>query len=149
MQLTQTKSVSLGDWFVLWASSQGDFRGVAFSDMLVALQDQLSLGRPEADSQYAGPAGSGFTVNTNPGANDIHLMLTPVADYAAGTIVLPIASGCRDKQLIIVNSTHAVTALTITPNGAGAVVGAPTALTAGAFFTLCYDLPTSTWYRIA
>ena len=40
-------------------------------------------------------------------------------------------------------------AFVVDGNGALAVTGAPTALLANEFFTMCYDLPTQTWYRIA
>jgi hypothetical protein len=77
------------------------------------------------------------------------LILTPVAGYADGEIVLPAVGNARDKQLVIVNCTQAVAALVVDGNGALAVTGAPTALLANEFFTMCYDLPTQTWYRIA
>ena len=40
------------------------------------------------------------------------------------------------------------TAFVVDGNGATAVTGAPTTLAANAYFKLCYDLATSTWYRI-
>ncbi len=77
-----------------------------------------------------------------------HLILTPAGAYAAGTLVMPLASACRDKQEVTVNCTQAVTGLTITANGATSIVGAPTGLTANEFFKLKYDLPTNNWYRV-
>jgi len=38
--------------------------------------------------------------------------------------------------------------LTININGASAIQGAPTALTAGQFFKLKYDASGLTWYRV-
>jgi hypothetical protein len=151
MKLTQALSMDSGDWFVIWKSNEGDFRGISITDLMTSVQSLLTLGRPEADTQYAAPSATGFSVAIV-GAeldHDVHLILTPVAGYANGTIILPAASGCRDKQLVIVNCTQAVTALAITLNGATAVTGAPTALLANGFFTLCYDLASKTWYRIA
>ena len=148
MKLSQADSVDGGDWFVLWKSNQGDYRGVSFTDLVTAIEAVMPVGRPEADSQYSAPSATAFSINANSNAKDTHLILTPVTDYAAGTIVLPLASGCRDKQVLIVTTTHAVTTLTITPNGAVSVIGAPTTLAIGSFFTLCYDLITSTWYRV-
>ena len=150
MKLSQVNDVGSGDWLVLWKTDQGDYRGVAFSDFVAALEDVMAIGRPEADNQYSAPSATGFSVNVlgSAGNKDVHLILTPVAGYAAGTLVLPPVAGLRDKQEVTVNCTQAVTTLTITPNGATAVTGAPTTLTANAFFKLCYDLVTSTWYRI-
>lgn len=148
MRLSQSSDVSLGDWFVLWKVDQGDFRGVSLSDLLVALEAVLPTGRPEAITQYAAPSATGFFVSILAGDDDVHLVLTPVADYAAGTLVLPAVAGLRDKQEVVVNSTHAVTTLTVAGNGATAVTGAPTTLAANAFFKMCYDLFTKTWYRI-
>jgi hypothetical protein len=150
MKLSQVMTMDSGDWFVLWKSDQGDFRGIALSDLLTSAQAGLDLGRLEADTQYAVPSATAFSVAIAGSDldHDVHLILTPVAGYAAGTIVMPAASGCRDKQEVLVNCTQAVTALTITLNGATAITGAPTALLANAYFKLCYDLATKTWYRV-
>jgi hypothetical protein len=150
MSLTQIAQMSISDWIVLWSAGQGDFRGISFSDFLVNLAASMSVGRPEAVSQYAAPSATAFTVAIA-GVNsddDVHLMLTPVAGYADGAITLPAAAGCRDKQEVTVNCTQAVTTFVVNANGALAVTGAPATLAANAFFKLCYDLPTSTWYRI-
>jgi hypothetical protein len=148
MLLTQTTTVNSGDWAVLYQASQGDFRGVSLTDMLTYLETALDLGRPEPETQYAAPSASGFSVQILDDDKDVHLILTPVAGYAAGTIVLPLVSNLRDKQEITVNCTQALTALTITPNGAVAVTGAPTAFLANEFFKIKYDVVVQTWYRI-
>jgi hypothetical protein len=148
--LTKVDDVDAGDWVVIWKTSQGEYRGISLTDFIADVQTLLTLGRKEAVSQYAAPSATGFSVSIG-GVNvydDVHLILTPVAGYAAGAITLPAAIGCRDKQEVTVNCTQAVTALAVNANGALAVTGAPTTLTANAFFKLCYDLPTSTWYRI-
>jgi hypothetical protein len=147
---SQSSSISSGSWVVFWDPDQGDYRGISFSDLATALQAALAVGRPEADTQYSAPSATGFSVTIAgiDADNDVHLILTPVAGYAAGTIVLPAVAGLRDKQEVTVNCTQAVAALTVSGNGATAVTGAPTALTANAFFKMCYDLITKTWYRI-
>ena len=100
------------------------------------------------ETQYASPSATGFSVSINDNSNSAWLLLTPLAGYAAGTIVLPALNNCVDKQEIIVNTTQAVTTLTINANGAQ-VVGAPTTLAANAYFTLRFDQLFSTWYRVA
>jgi hypothetical protein len=149
-KLTQASTVSSGDWVVLWKTDQGDSRGVSFTDFTAALQSALSIGRPEADTQYSAPAATGFSVNISGivANHDVHLILTPAAGYADGTLVLPLNTACRDKQEITVNCTQSVGALAITANGATSVVGAPSALSANDFFKLKFDLPTNNWYRV-
>lgn len=105
--------------------------------------------QPAFVTQYAVPSSSGFSVQITNGTNNIHLILTPTAGFAAGTIVLPATPGAIDKQEVLVNCTQQVTALTLNGNGAAGVTGEPTALGADDFFRLKYDLPTQTWYRIS
>lgn len=146
-QLSAMSSLSAGDLFAVWSTSNGDTRKAAASVLLAYIQANLTL--PQTfTTQYSAPSATGFSVSITDGSSSIHLILTPVADYAAGTLVLPASTNAVDKQEVLVNSTHAVTTLTITANGATAVTGAPTALTANQFFRLKYDKPTSTWYRV-
>jgi len=62
-------------------------------------------------------------------------------------LVLPPVAGVLDKQELLVNTTQAVTTLTVSANGA-TVVGAPTTLAAGGFFCLRFDGVLDTWYRV-
>ncbi len=150
MKLTQTTTVDGGDWLVLWKTSQGDYRGVSFTDAVASLQAVLTIGRPEALTQYSAPSATGFSVQITDGDEDVHLILTPAAGYANGTIVLPAVANARDKQQVSVNCTQTLGALVVDGNGATAVTGEPAAfVAANEFFTMQYDLATSTWYRIA
>lgn len=131
--------------------ANGDARRWSLTALLAWIQANLvfpSAGRPEPNTQYAAPAATGFSVSITDSDEDTHLILTPMAGYAAGTIVLPPVASVRDKQLVIVNCTQAVAALTVDGSGAVAVVGAPIALLANDFFTLKYDATVSSWYRI-
>jgi hypothetical protein len=119
------------------------------------MQDQLDFSNNgDYASQYAAPSATGFTVAITDSSSDgvtssnVHLILTPLAGYAAGTITLPAKAGLVDKQEVLVNCTQAVTTLTIGLNGATGAVGAPTTLAANAFFRLKYDAVTSNWYRV-
>lgn len=152
-QLSAVDQLQAGDNFPLYDQSNGDARKVALSVMLQYMQDNLVFPNSAAAfqvyvTQYSAPSSTGFSINVaNPGKNT-HLILTPTAGFAAGTIVLPLASSCVDKQELLVNCTQQVTVLTINANGATAVTGEPTSLDADDFFRLKYDLPTSTWYRV-
>jgi hypothetical protein len=97
--------------------------------------------------QYSAPSATGFSVQVNDASSDVWLVLTPLAGYATGTLVLPAVAHCTSGQRIIVNTTQAVTTLTITGNGSS-VTGAPTTLAANAFFELKWEPVLKTWYRV-
>lgn len=102
-------------------------------------------------TQYAAPNETGFSVSISAAGDglgqSVWLLLTPTGAFAAGTIVLPSASILEDGQELLVNTTQAVTALTVSGNGA-TVNGAPPTLAANAFFRLRYDKVTNGWYRV-
>ena len=101
-------------------------------------------------TQYAAPNATGFSVTVAPQTNgaSVWLLLTPLAGYAAGTIVLPAVALCQHGQELLVNTTQAVTTLTVSGNGA-TVNGAPTTLAANAFFRLKFDAVLGAWYRVS
>lgn len=151
-KISTTDAISNGDLAVFWKQTDCDYRGVPLDVLLAYLNANLSLPNQDFTTQYASPNGSGFSVAISDGnipvVANVHLILTPVTGYAAGTIVLPATPGAVDKQEVLVNCTQAVTTLTVNGNGASAVIGAPTTLAANAFFRLKYDLLTKNWYRI-
>ncbi len=150
-QLSATNTVVAGDLLAVWVQSNGDTRKAALSVLLAYIQANLvfpSAGAPQYTTQYAAPSASGFSVSITSGSVSIHLILTPTAGYAAGTIVLPPVGVLVDKQELLVNTTQQVTTLTINGNGAVAVTGEPGTLAADDFFRLRYDLLTQTWYRV-
>lgn len=147
-KLTRTDTVSAGDVVPVYVQSQGDARGASMSVLQAYFQDNLTFPNTDIETQYAAPNASAFSVSLASNDADIHLILTPTAPFAAGTIVLPPIVGLLDGQVVVVNTTQAITALTITPNGATSVFGAPTTLGANDTFALKYDLPTNNWYMI-
>lgn len=150
-QLSALDSVAAGDQFPIYSQTNGDARKVAISVLLAYMQANLTSGQGAYTTQYAAPSATGFNVAITDGASNntnVHLILTPTAGFAAGTIVLPPVASCVDKQEVLVNCTQQVTTLTINGNGATAVTGEPASLAADDFFRLKYDLPTKTWYRV-
>jgi hypothetical protein len=145
-QLSAMSSLTLGDLMVVFSTTNGDARKAALSVLLELIQENLASSADKV-TQYSAPTATAFSVQVTDGADSIWLILTPNADYAAGTIVLPALANCVDAQEILVNCTRAVTALTINGNGA-TVVGAPTALVANDFFRLRFDAVLDTWYRV-
>lgn len=153
-QLSAVDSLAAGDNFPVFDLSNGDARKVSVSALLAYMQANLTFpdatGVPQFESQYAAPSASGFSVTIAPptAGDNVHLILTPTAGYAAGTIVLPPVASVVDKQEVLVNCTQQVTALTINGNGAVSVTGEPTSLGADDFFRLKYDSILQTWYRV-
>lgn len=148
-RLVLTDTVTGATYFAVNVNNQ-DYR-LATATLLAYMQANLTFptftGFVNFATQYSAPSSSGFSVQvTNTSANT-HLILTPTAGFAAGTIVLPISTSAIDKQEILVNSTQSVTALTVNGNGAS-VVGAPTTLSQNESFGLKYDTLTATWYRL-
>lgn len=151
-QLNALDTLQGGDLLPVYDTSNGDARKSSVSTLQSYLQDSLNFAEPtetgQFTTQYASPAATGFSVQINQGSESIHLILTPLAGYATGTIVLPLNTGLIDKQEVLVNCTQQVTTLTVDKNGATALVGAPTSLGADDFFRIKYDSLTGTWYRV-
>lgn len=153
-QLSALDQLAAGDQFPVYSQANGDARKVALSILQVYMQANLVFpsfsGMQQFETQYAAPSATGFSVTISPPStgNNVHLILTPTAGYAAGTIILPPVGQVVDKQEILVNCTQQVTALTINGNGAVAVTGEPASLGADDFFRLKFDIVTQTWYRV-
>lgn len=128
-----------------------DYR-VKLSVLLAFMQANLTFptftGFVNFATQYAAPSSSGFSVQVTDTSANTHLILTPTAGFAAGTIVLPNVTSAIDKQEVLINCTQQVTTLTVNGNGAVAVTGEPASLGADDFFRLKYDLLTQTWFRV-
>ena len=146
-QLSAVDAVVSSDQVPIYSSGQGDARKASMS----VIKSFVLSGATTSDdkiSQYAAPSATGFSVTIlDSSGTSVWLILTPLAGYAAGTLVLPAVANCVDRQEILFNTTQAVTTLTINANGA-TVIGAPTTLAANAFFRLRFDDVLNTWYRV-
>ena len=149
-QLSAVDSLQSGDQVPVYDASNGDARKASMSVVQAYMQDNLTFSDSGVSytTQYAAPSATSFSVQIKDDSDSTHLILTPVAGYAAGTIVLPAVGNLVDKQEVLVNCTQAVTTLTINGNGAVAVTGEPSGLAANDFFRLKYDLAVQTWYRV-
>ena len=139
--LTGATALSVSDLVPLWSTADQDTRKATLQAVLDLLQANMSV--PGAlTTQYAAPSATGFSVTVTKA--DAWLVLTPLATYAAGTIIMPAVRTAG--QRVQVNSTQIVTSLTVNGNGT-TVTGAPTTLAANGFFTLSYDATLSAWFR--
>lgn len=145
-QLSAVSSVSDADAVPIYSSGNGDARKASLSVIADYLQTKITS-TDDKLTQYSAPSASGFTVQINNDNLSVWLILTPVADYASGTLKLPLLQNCKDRQEIMVTCTHAITTLTIDSNGS-TVTGAPTALTENQSFRLRFDGVTKTWYKV-
>lgn len=146
-QLSAVDALAAGDLVPVYSQANGDARKSSLT-VLAAFIQSLLTAVDDKVTQYAAPSATAFTVTIPDTDESVWLVLTPVADYANGTIVLPSAANAADKQEVLVNSTHAITgALAITSAG-GTVTGAPATITANAFFRLRFEAVTKTWYRV-
>lgn len=146
MKLSRTDKISIGDLAVIWKQCDSDFFGVPITKLVEFINQHLTSAG-SFETQYAAPSSSGFSIQVRSGAN-IHLILTPTAGFADGTIVLPPVTGLDDKQEILVNCTQQISSLVIDGSGATAVTGEPGSVGADDFFRLKFDKLTSTWYRV-
>lgn len=143
-KLNRTDQFDSGDLVVLWVGGDYDYRGISKDDFVKSLAEALQVNKPS--TQYAAPNATGFNVQIDSMIGDVHLILTPVAGYAAGTITLPLSP--VDKQTVLVNSTQAITSLTVSPQADATVIGQPTTLADNGFFTLKFDAVLKRWYRV-
>lgn len=150
-KLTRTDSVSAGDVVPVYIQNQGDARGASMTVLLAFMQGNIQFPSPTVGivTQYAAPSATGFSVQMADSSRDANLILAPTGPFAAGTIVLPPVATLIDAQQILVNTTQAVTALTISLNGATSIIGAPSGLGANDTFLLKFDFPTKNWYMVA
>lgn len=148
-QLSAVAAVVASDLVPIYSSENGDARKASMTVLAAFIQSLLTAAAGD-ETQYFAPAATGFSVTVNPTTDggSVYLLMTPVAGYAAGTIILPAKAECVDGQQVLVSSTQAVTALTVNGNGATAVNGAPTALTANGFFRLRYNGVFGSWFRV-
>lgn len=140
--MTAGTEVTDGDLFAIYEDTAGATRSVTAAMIAAYIQKNYF------SMQYASPSATGFSVAITDGSANVHLVLTPTAGFATGTIVLPAVANVVDQQEVLVNCTQQVTTLTVDGNGAGSVTGEPSSLGADDFFKLKYDATTDAWYRI-
>lgn len=145
-RLSRIDTISSGDLFTMASGDNGDYRLASLTTVLNWIK--LAFASPDPVEQIVVPT-NGFTQVVRQDGTSTWLILRPAGTLATGTITLPLNTLATDGQLVIVNSTAAITTFTVGANGATAVYGDPATMAAEATFTLKFNSTTNSWYRIA
>lgn len=141
--LSETTSLSGADAIPVSLSSQSDARKASLSTLLAFIESNFAS--PDYTTQINAPSSSGSSIALADQTGNLWLIINPTGAFAALTLVLPTSGNAYDGQQILVTCSNSITALTINGNGA-TVVGAPTGLGVGGFFTLRFNKLQTTWY---
>lgn len=145
-QLPLLNPISSGDQLPVYSPNNGDARRTSVGSLLTFFQQ--SFASPTmAVNLFVPGAGFNLTVPT-PVAQQQWMLLQPASTLATGTITLPLNTGVPDGTELLISSTQTITALTIALNGATAIYGNVSTLTAGAAVRYRYYLATNSWYNI-
>ena len=147
-QLASTDQLYASDLVPVYASANGDARKASMWTVLQFIEQQLNQSDDDLSTQYGAPNTFSFSIAVSPpvAGQSTYLLLTPTGSAGSGTIVLPALASCKDGQELLVSSTQAITALTV--SGDAPINGAPTSLAANGFFKLRFDDVLSSWFRV-
>lgn len=148
--LAAPQPVSEGlDSVLYFDASNGTTTRVLLQTLAVYFSAQAAAAQAQA-TQRAAPSATGWNVTVAPpvAGQNMRVIITPTAGYAAGSLTMPPVAGAVHGQTVTVNITQQVAAFSVNANGATAVTNAPSSIGAGDFFTFQYDSLTSTWYRV-
>lgn len=144
-QLPTVTSLSGGDQFAVYNTGNGDARKVSATALATFVQQQSPTSEA---TQYVAPT-DGLTVPLQAAGDQNWVIMTPASTLSAVTLVLPAVASLSDRTEILVVTTQAITAVTFTLNGATAIYGEPTTLSAEGYFTLKFDSGLNSWFRVA
>jgi hypothetical protein len=145
-QLPVLAQLSGGDNIPVYSPTNGDARRASITSLIEYFQAIF------ADPNYLtiinAPTNSGFNLQLGTQTQSVFLIINPTGAFAAGTITLPPVASCFDGQEILVVSSQSIAALTVNGNG-GTLLGTPSALGIGSFFTIRFNRLQSTWYTLS
>jgi hypothetical protein len=145
-QLPVIGQVSPGDQIPVYTPNNGDARRMSVNALLQYFQ-QTFASPTLAVNLYVPGSGFNITVPT-PVSQQQWMLLQPAGTLATGTITLPLNTGVPDGTTVLITSTQTISSLTIALNGASAIFGAVTSLTAGSATAIRFYQPTNSWYQI-
>ena len=145
-QLPVLSTISSGDQLPVYSPNNGDARRTSIGSLLTFFQQ--SFASPTLSVNLYVP-GSGFNITVpTPVSNDQWMLLQPAGTLATGTITLPLNTGVPDGTTVLITTTQEITSLTIALNGATALYGGVTSLSAGTATAIRFYQPTNSWYQI-
>ena len=146
-QLPVLSPISSGDQLPVYSPNNGDARRTSIGSLLTFFQQ--SFASPTLAVNLYVP-GSGFNITVpTPVSQQQWMLLQPAGSLATGTITLPLNTGVPDGTTVLITSTQEITSLTIALNGASAIYGAVTNLSAGSAAVYRFYQPTNSWYNIS
>jgi hypothetical protein len=145
-QLSALNSLSAGDNILVYAPGEGDTRRASLTTLLSFIE--ANFADPDYVTQINAPTSSGFNLQIGAQTQSLFLIINPTGAFAAGTITLPPVASCFDGQEILVVSSQNIAALTVNGNG-GTLLGVPSTLGAGGFFTIRFNSLQATWYTLS
>jgi hypothetical protein len=145
-QLPVLSPISSGDQLPVYSPNNGDARRTSIGSLLTFFQQ--SFASPTVSTNLYTP-GAGFNITVpTPVAEQQWMLIQPAGTLATGTVTLPLNTGVPDGTEVLITSTQTITAFTIALNGAAAIFGNVSTLTAGAAVRYRYYLATNSWYNI-
>lgn len=138
--------VTGGDNLPIYSAANGDARKLSLTNLLAWFRANFTSAVFIKNIQTPG---DGFNITMTQDGQHAWLLLRPTGALATGTILLPAPGVAADGQEVLITTTQPVTTFTVNGNGATALYGAPTVLSADDWFKLKYDSQTTSWYRAA
>lgn len=144
----QADSIITGDQVIIYRGNSTSYLAIPFDTLKTTILDGVVTTNTSALPvvQRYNPTGN-FTLIVENHTAGTYLLLNPASGITNGTLTLPLIVDVIDQQQIMFTCSQQITNLTINGNGA-AVIGAPNAIAATAFFKLQYDQLSGTWYRV-
>jgi hypothetical protein len=145
-QLPLLSQLSSGDQIPVYSPNNGDARRVSMGSLLTYFEQTFAS--PDVATTVYTP-GTGFNIAVATPTSALWVLIQPAGTLASGTVTLPLNTGTPDGTEILITTTQQITSFTLAANGAAALYGDPTTLSAEDFFRMRYVLATNSWYRIA
>lgn len=145
-QLPLLSQVSAGDQIPVYTPNNGDARRLPVSGLLQYFQQTFAAPTVAVNLYVPGNAFN-ITVPT-PVSEQQWILLQPAGPLSSGTVTLPLNTTTSDGTEVLISSTQSIGAFSLGLNGAAAISGAATTLTAGSAVRYRYYQPTNTWYNI-
>lgn len=144
-RLTAISTITGAEMIPAYSTALGTAGKFTVTSLLAYFEDTFTA--PDYVEDINVPV-SGQTLTLTDSSTNKWLIIRPAGTIAALTITMPDVDNLVDGQEIIFSSSQTITALTISLNGATAIVGVPTTMGATSPFKLRYNLTGTSWYKV-